>query len=288
MITIASLMDSQKNSTKLRIHIAVVDNFTINNMLKIYSLRKKIREDVEFNFYNAKRVETELKGLHPKGNSVAAKLLLPEILPNDINKLIILDTGDLIVLKDLSEMYNWKMKGNLFCGVPDQGIGRFGKISKHIMKIYINAGNYLINVKKYKSEKIYNKCRKYKNSYRNFVAIQGFINDIGLGKICYIPVNFGLISPYKNDQNLDSLSFKTFYRYINKIKYEYKKKYPFLPKNEEEYKSQAFNPFVVHQWNGKWIKGQGLTIYRRIVQLYIRYAGIWDEICKQYPGYCKK
>jgi len=146
MITLASIMDSQKQSTKIKFHLGVVLNFKDINMLKIYSLRDKIREDVEFNFYNAKRVETELKGLHPKGNSVAAKLLLPEILPNDINKLIILDTGDLIVLKDLSEMYNWKMKGNLFCGFPDQGIGRFGKISKHIMKIYINAGNYLINV----------------------------------------------------------------------------------------------------------------------------------------------
>ena len=75
MMTFASIMDSQKKDTKLRFHFAVVLNFTALDMLKIYSLRDKIREDVEFNFYNAKRVETELKGLNPKGPGEVAKLL---------------------------------------------------------------------------------------------------------------------------------------------------------------------------------------------------------------------
>ena len=52
--------------------------------------------------------------------------------------------------------------------------------------------------------------------------------------------------------------------------------------------SQALNPVVIHQWNGKWICGRGLSIYRRIVQNYIRIAGIWDEICPVFPGVCKK
>ena len=76
MITTASVMDSQKLDTKLRLHFAVVNNFNVKNMMKIYSLRNKIREDVEFNFYNAKRVEKELKGLSPKGAGICARLLL--------------------------------------------------------------------------------------------------------------------------------------------------------------------------------------------------------------------
>ena len=39
-----------------------------------------------------------------------------------------------------------------------------------------------------------------------------------------------------------------------------------LPKNQAEMNSQAFNPVIIHQWNGKWYRGRGLTIYRRIVQ----------------------
>ena len=76
-MTIASLIDSQKNETKLRIHFAVVNNFTSENMLKIYSLREKIKDNVEFNFYNAKLIERQMKGQSEKGNGIMAKLLLP-------------------------------------------------------------------------------------------------------------------------------------------------------------------------------------------------------------------
>lgn len=74
MITTASVMDSQKLDAKLRLHFAVVKDFSAINMMKIYTLRSKIREDVEFNFYNAKRVEKELKGLSPKGPGICARL----------------------------------------------------------------------------------------------------------------------------------------------------------------------------------------------------------------------
>ena len=109
MITLASIMDSQKSQTKIIFHLAVVLSFNVKDMLKIYFLRNKIRDDVEFNFYNAKRVETELKNLNIKGPGAVAKLLLPQLLPNDIDKLIIFDTGDLLVLRDLHKMYNWNI-----------------------------------------------------------------------------------------------------------------------------------------------------------------------------------
>ena len=84
MMTVASIIDSQKMSTKLRLHFAVVLGFNAENMLKIYSLREKLREDVEYNFYNAKIVENDFKGMHPKGPGAVAKILLPHLLPDDI------------------------------------------------------------------------------------------------------------------------------------------------------------------------------------------------------------
>ena len=62
MMTTASLMDSQKNETHLRLHFAAVNNFKTENMLKIYSLREKIKENVEFNFYKADLIEKGMKG----------------------------------------------------------------------------------------------------------------------------------------------------------------------------------------------------------------------------------
>ena len=280
-------MDSQKPETKLKFHFAVVNGFSTENMLKIYNLRRKIRDDVEFNFYNAKRVETEFKGINPKGNAICARLLLPELLPDDIKRLIIFDTGDVIILRDLSEMYNWNMKNKMYSGVLDMGINKFGHISKRKLDIYINAGNYLVDVKKVKSAKMYEKFVKYKNVYKSsIIADQNLINDVAYGKIGYLPMKFGIIAPFDNDRISDNYHSKKIYKFYEKAKH--KELFPFLPKNLNEMYLQAYNPVVIHQFYGKWVKGSGLTIYRRLVQYYIKLAGIWDEMCQKHPGYCKK
>ena len=164
MMTLTSIMDSQKKETKIRFHIAVVD-VDVESMIKIYSLRHLIRDDVEFNFYNAKKVENDLKGLNIKGPGLNAKLIIPQLLPDDIEKIYILDTGDLLVLKDLLSAYHWDMKGCLYAGVPANGIGKFANITKKIFDIYICCGSLLVNVKKVKEEHIYEKFIKYKNIY---------------------------------------------------------------------------------------------------------------------------
>jgi hypothetical protein len=286
MITTASVMDSQKLDTKLRLHFAVVKDFSVKNMLKIYSLRTKIREDVEFNFYNAKRVEKELEGLSPKGPGICARLLLPQLLVDDVERLIMIDNGDAIVLRDLSEMYNWNMGNNIYMGVPDQGIGKFGIYSNKSLCVYINGGNYLIDVKKVKEKNMYEKFRKYKNLYNSIFAEQDMISDIAYGQVGYLPIRFGLISPYQNDSQSDIPPFKTFFEAINLKKIDIN--YSYIPHNFNEYNLQAFNPVIAHHWNAKWMDGNGMSIYRRLAQYYIFLAGIWEETCKKYPDYCRK
>ena len=286
MFTIASVMDSQKQETKLRLHFAVVEGFSVESMIKIYTLRDKIREDVEFNFYNAKKVETDLGSINLKGNAVNAKLILPELLPDDVERIIILDLGDSLVFRDLSEMYNWNMEDKIYYGVLDVGVNKYGPFSKKELDIYINTGSILVDVKKAKSEKLYEKIVENKNVIEpKTIYDQDFINDIAYGKIGYLPMRFGLVAPFLEDQDSDRPPYKTVYWNLDNAKY--KEKYN-LPKNQDEMNINALNPVIIHQWNGKWIHGRGLTIYRRIAQYYIRCAGIWDEICLEYPGLCKR
>jgi len=56
-MTLASIIDTRKPETKLRFHFAVVNSFDVEHMVKIYSLKDRLRDDVEFNFYNAKKSE---------------------------------------------------------------------------------------------------------------------------------------------------------------------------------------------------------------------------------------
>ena len=289
MMTTASIMDSQKPETNLRLHFAVVNNFTAENMLKIYSLREKIKENVEFNFYNAKRIEIEMKGSSIKGNGIMAKLLLPELLPNNVERLIIIDNGDALVLRDLKEMYNWNMKNNLYMGVLDPFVGKYGVISKKSLNIYINTGNYLIDVKKVKSQNMFKRFVDSRSGYfKSTIADQDLINDVAYGKIGYIPLKFGALQPFPNDINSDTPPFNTLYKeykFFDKIKFS--GNYPYNLTNINDLHLPIMNPVIAHSYSGKWMNGEGISLYRRISQYYIKYAGIWDEMCKKLPGYCQ-
>jgi len=286
MMTLASIIDSQKPETKLRFHFAVVNSFDVEHMLKIYSLRDRLRDDVEFNFYNAKKSEIELKNLNSKGAGAVAKLLLPNLLPNDIERLIVFDTGDLLVIRDLSIMYNLKMDNNICLGIPGGQVGNYAKISKKKYLKYINTGSILINVKKYKLENIYEKCVKNKGAYHNQIGDQDLLNDILFGKVAYLPMKFGIRPPYRIDSDSDIVSKYNPYSYYTKVYSRFD--IPFDPKIISKFIQLGYNPIVIHQFNGKWMYGKGLTIYRRIAQYYIRMAGIWNEMCKEFPGYCEK
>ena len=287
IMTLCSIMDSQKNSSKIRFHFAVVLDFKVEDMLKIYSLREKIREDVEFNFYDAKRVEKELKGLNLKGPGAVAKLLLPQLLPDNVRRILIFDTGDLLIIKDLSEAYNWNITGFLYAGVPAAGVGSYAKISKKYYDIYISVGSFLVDVERVKKENNYMKFIKFKNAYRSAIGDQDLLNDVAFGKITYIPFKFGMISPYLKDKDSENIIRKNMYfNYMNIMKKN--NNYSFLPKNENDFFKLGYSPIVIHHPHSKWMFGGGLTIFRRLAQYYIKLAGIWDELCLKYPGYCRK
>lgn len=286
MMTLASIIDSQKDKTKLRFHFAVVLSFKVKDMLKIYSLRGKIRDDIEFNFYNAKRVEIDLYNLNTKGPGAVAKLLLPELLPDDIERLLVFDTGDLLVLRDLSIMYNWNMSDYIYLGIPGGKIGKEALVQKKKFKTYINTGSILINVRKVKIEKIYEKCIQNKDIYKSSIGDQDLLNDVAFGKVGYLPMRFGICAPYRNDKDSDEPLDEMPYQYY--IDAYLNNKYPYISKNPKKIIQVGYNPIVIHQWNGKWMFGLGLTIYRRLAQYYIRLSGIWNEMCQKLPGYCLK
>ena len=147
MITIASIMGTQKNNTKIRLHFGVTNNFTIENMLKIYELKQRINNLTEFNFYYLKESVIKMKGFHPKGECIPGKFELPLYLSDDIERLLFFDVGDLLVLRDLTDLYNYEMGQFWIIGTPEPSIiNSFMKLEYNITK-YLNAGSLLLNVK---------------------------------------------------------------------------------------------------------------------------------------------
>ena len=69
MLTAASIMATQKRTTKIIFHFGVINNFTAEMMLKIYSLKEKINNLTEFNFYYLKISMEKMKNFHIKGEA---------------------------------------------------------------------------------------------------------------------------------------------------------------------------------------------------------------------------
>ena len=286
MLTITSIMKTQEKTTKVRFHFGVTNLFTPENMIKMYELRNKINNLTEFNFYYLKESVKKMKNFHPKGEACPGKFELPELLSNEIERLIIFDAGDLLVFRDLTELYNYDMGDYWILGTPEPTIiDSFIKI-KYNMTKYINIGSILLDVNKFKSNKIW--LNYIEKRYLQLVGQpdQTLINIlIPDDKKNYLPFKFGGFSLFSDDKNYDYMKFEDFgfKNWLNSI---YSKYLPEKPDSENGIIIKLYNPRFIHQFNGKWENGTGLSIYRLLAKYFILLAGIENEICEKKPGYC--
>ena len=282
MITVSSILSTQNNKTKIIFHFGVVNNFTSCHMLKIYELKNKLNNLTEFNFYYLKGAIEKMKGFHHKGEACPGKFELPELLPDNIERLLIFDAGDVLILRDLTELYNYDMKGFWVLGAPEPD-GIINNIHYNITK-YLNIGSLLLNVKKLKKYKFWNQYTKNRYLKLNGAKDQALFNILIPDKYKdYIPYRFGGLSPFNSDQNSDKLNYADYgLKKLLKINFAL----PFPNSTLLRITAQLYNPVFIHQWNGKWFRGRGLSIFRNLAKYFIKKAGIWNELCIINPGYC--
>ena len=286
MITVSSIMATQKNTTLIRFHFGVTKKFTPQKMLKMYELRNKINDLTEFNFYYLKDSVSKMKGFHPKGEACPGKFELPMLLSDDIERIIIFDAGDLLVLRDLTEVYNYDMNKFWVLGTPEPTIIDSFMNNKYNISKYVNIGSILINVKEFKLNHLWKKFVKNKNLNLEGQPDQTLFNIIVPDdKKNYLPLKFGGFSIISSNENYDSLKFEDF-KFKDWLNNSLSSSLPDKPNSEKEILVNLYNPRFIHQFYGKWEKGEGLSIYRLLSKYFINLAGITEEICKKKPGYC--
>lgn len=286
MLTVASIMATQEKSTKIRFHFGVTNQFNPEKMIQIYKLRNKINNLTEFNFYYLKDSVTKMKNFHPKGEACPGKFELPMLLPDDVERLIIFDAGDLLVLRDLTDLYNYNMSNFWVLGTPEPSIIKF-MITKYNKTKYVNIGSILLDVKKFKENNIWINFVNHRNLTIEGQPDQTLFNIIiPDSKKNYLPFKFGGFCFFLNDKNYDSFTFYDFglKDWLNSNLSNY---LPQKPSSIIGIILNLYNPIYIHQFHGKWEKGDGLTIYRLLAKYFIDLAGINEDICKKKPGYCK-
>ena len=287
MLTLSSIMKSQNKTTKIVFHFGVVKNFTCEHILKLYELKYRVNNLTEFNFYYLKDSTEKMKNFGPKGEDYPGKFELPQYLPDNVERLIIFDAGDLMVFRDLSDLFKYEMGKFVVLGVPEPW-GIYSLVQKYNITKYISLGCLLINVKKFKINHIWDKYLKNLNLEVGGDEVQTLFNIVVPdNQKNYLPFRFGGYSILCTDKDSENLNYKD-YGFKKWLNSELAVTLPENPGCENNITARFYNPVYMQAKceEGKWILGRGLSIYRHLVKYFIKVGGIWDELCKKRPGYC--
>ena len=286
MLTLSSIMDTQNKNTKIVFHFGVIKDFTAKKMLKIYQLKERINNLTEFNFYYLADAMNKMKNFHPKGEACPGKFELIKLLPDDVERILLFDAGDVLVLRDLTELYNYNMEDYWVLGLPEPWcIDAF--LKSYDIKKYLNIGSILINVKEFKTNNFWEKYIE-----KRYLKLGGSVDQtlfnivVPDNKKGYFPFRLGGYPMFCNDKDSDNFKFHDF-GLEPWLRSELSNSLPEKPESMFKLISQIYNSHFIHQFCGKWYYGQGLSIYRNLAKYYIKLAGIWEDICKKRNGYCK-
>lgn len=196
-VSIRSLIEHASKEYKYKI---IVLNAGLNqeNMNKVKLLEN---ENVQIEFVNiskaTKSLEQDLPNLYHFGLAAWYRLFIQSLFPQ-YDRVIYLDC-DIVVLGDISELYNMDLHGNTIGGCKDQIIPRtpeFADYARFAVGIdaneYINSGILVMDLKKFREQQIEEKFIHIMNKYNCDIVDpdQAYINFLCKDKIEYLPISW--------------------------------------------------------------------------------------------------
>ena len=193
---------------------------------------------------------------------VLARLLLHKILPKKVHRILYLD-GDTIILGDLSDLYHANM-GHLAVGACiESACPKFLKQSLGLTNTnYYNAGVLLIDVDKWRQEKIGEGIIKYYQAHNGklFANDQDAINGYLKNQIYTLPPK------YNYSITLDQYSYKFLKKieqpahYYSKSDYEEANKQPIIVHYAGE--NRPWRKYNTHKYRFEYKKYLNLTSWK--------------------------
>ena len=287
LITIASILNTSSTYTYIHIHILGL-NFGFKEIKKITYL-EKINNKVEFIFYNSKQVEYDFDQGKKEGRGfgIFAKILSPQII-NNTNKILILDSGDILCQKDLSEVYFYDIKDNYFGWILEITAGNYFEFKDKFRtnNFHPNAGAYLVNVPLFRKDELYKKSVFVSKSYHSFdCPVQDILSTIANYKFKFIPLNFNLCLYYENEEDkkkkkkIQVIAEWMNYQQFSPYKYSF-----------DEILNAILDPVIHHFYIGKMHKKDNCN---KFVIQWLKYAnltGQFNNLKLRYPKpfHCEK
>ena len=285
-ITISSLLKNAAKSTYIHIHIIAVQNFLYETMKKLNSLKYKINNNSEFIFYNGSKAVDDF-GQHIKfeiyGVGEFARMMAPELI-KDTDRILVVDSGDLFIEKDIYELYNYPLDDKLIKGVIDPYTECFPQYYSFRKENYLNGGLILFNSKKWREMGIYQDIVNFYNSFKYkgklptpFQDILNtFLPSLAIGTL---PLRYNFQGYYDIKSNKD-FNQQSYYSLIYNLHCSlYKGRDDLLIEEEENLVIRHNNKFKIH-------KGELNNELKKKWNYYANLTGFYDEICKNYDSGC--
>ena len=281
LVSIVSILNTSSIDTYIHFHVLGL-NFGFNEIKKIIDLRK-INNRVDFIFYNAKQVEYdfELAKQERRGPSNFARFLSPQII-NNTNKVLFLDSGDIIVQKDLSEVYFFELKDNYFGWILELCAGYYLEYKDKFAtnNFHPQGGVLLVNIRLYRQDELYKKAVFVTKSYNSFEnPCQDILVTIANFKFVFIPLNFNVNLHYDNEEDFlnrrNVSGMKTWFQLqrFSPYKYEY-----------SEFIDALVDPVISHYYIGK-MQNEKRCIKPVLQWLkYVNLTGKYNELKLKYPN----
>lgn len=193
-----SLLSNNKKQT-FTIHIvhpnAKESNLTnLKNLFKIYKT-----DSFYYNIDSSIMDGAPIKKIDHVTIATYFRILLPDILPSDLSKVLYLDP-DMIVLDNIEELWNTDIENVAFGATQGLGGGLASKILNNIPleKDYFNAGLLLINLDYWKERNVKNRVLSYiaENQNKLLYHDQDALNAVLYNEWKKLNVRWNVQSPY--------------------------------------------------------------------------------------------
>ena len=219
-VSLTSLLENASESYEYRVYV-LTTNLAEHHQdtLKEIVARSKLNASVEF--ISLKDELDKMEGLfHLRdyySKETYYRFFIPNLFPN-YNKVIYLDC-DIVVLKDIAELYNTELGNNLVAAAPEEVMEEVDVFGNYVEKAlgvnrhkYFNAGIMLMNTKEFRRQRIAEKFVDLSEHYVFRVTQdEDYLNVLCKDKLVLLDLGWNKTAfknPKFNDDDLKLVHYK--------------------------------------------------------------------------------
>jgi len=273
-----SLLYNNPNSD-FKIHLIVEERGSVENIDYLYEIHERFE-------LNVIEVDNSLKGVpEPNRFSTATyfRLLLGEMLPTDVDKVLYLD-GDIIIHSKLDALFEFEVDNKTVAGVPhfDNHHLRF---NIPIDTTYVNTGMLLINLNRWRELEVDDQAQNHISSkgFQDGLPIQTILNQILIKEIEPIHPRYNFTTDWRiesmsNGLNIDPViihytgEYKPWeYRYSPRMGEEYWNYRDMTVYSGQDYEDRNVKNIILKNIRDGVSKLSSSTKYRNEIESIYRY-----------------